>query len=559
MRRPSHTDDMDQNALINTHTAEREVIHDVQSNFQDDTQNGVPSTTASNAFGVTSSKMESMEYEYNFEQQQQQQHEHPQHHPTILRYLPRLVRYDNNDLVEASGCAVDMYARSTVFMAGIFLGPALLELASMQATNECLQQQEQNDDASLNCDDTDNLTVYGFKPSSLLTNMVIIVNFVATLLLPIAGVIVDYTPYRRHVGMYTAAIMTCIKFMELGLGQSTWFFVAWLQIITGIVYQLHTASSYAYSSELSKEPTEQSAFQSHFFMVMYISMLLYMLEILIPGQVWQMDDVATARLAVLVTCLTTTPLFFISWRYLFRDKPPVSRIPPGETLLSAGFLKLYRTYNDLSTDYRSVKIFLAGIACSEAADTALATIATTFMKEYLGMNSLEIGLVLLVVLIAGMPGTYVGNVLCKRYNPVVSAKTCLVQYIVVTIAASLFLRPNTKNLAYLFGFLWGMCQGWMHPQHTTIFVTISPKDKGEVELMGLFLFAASIFGFIPPLVFSVFNEMGLPMWVGVSTLVFYFILGYIGLVAMGDYEAARAQSHGPALIPQDEDEEGVLT
>lgn len=167
------------------------------------------------------------------------------------------------------------------------------------------------------------------------------------------------------------------------------------------------------------------------------------------------------------------------------------------------------------------------------------------MSEYLRMNSLEIGMTLLVVLIAGMPGTYVGNYLCKRFDSVVSAKTCLVQYILVTLAASFFLRPSTKNLAYLFGFLWGMCQGWMHPQHTTIFVTISPKGKGEVELMGLFLFAASIFGFIPPLVFSIFNEMGLPVWAGMCTLVMYFVLGYIGLVAMGDYEAARVLAHGP--------------
>jgi ABC-type transport system involved in multi-copper enzyme maturation permease subunit len=101
------------------------------------------------------------------------------------------------------------------------------------------------------------------------------------------------------------------------------------------------------------------------------------------------------------------------------------------------------------------------------------------------------------------------------------AKVCLVQYILVTFAASLFLRPTTKNLAYVFAFLWCMCQGWMHPQHTTIFVTISPKGKGETEMMGLFLFAVLVLSFIPPLVFSMFNEMRLPVSLGVATLTMY--------------------------------------
>jgi MFS-type transporter involved in bile tolerance (Atg22 family) len=78
-----------------------------------------------------------------------------------------------------------------------------------------------------------------------------------------------------------------------------------------------------------------------------------------------------------------------------------------------GFRKLYRTYKELSTDNRAVQIFLVGIAWSEAADTALATIATTFMSEFLKMNSLEIGMALLVVLIAGIPGTMLGDFICK--------------------------------------------------------------------------------------------------------------------------------------------------
>jgi MFS-type transporter involved in bile tolerance (Atg22 family) len=365
-------------------------------------------------------------------------------------------------------------------MASIFIGPALLELASLQAVADCTAtaaaaaaatQQPPQEELNYDYCDQEDARVYGMKPSSLLTNIGTIASLVSTVLLPVVGVVVDYTPYRRHVGMYTAAGVTIIKLLELGLSSRTWFLVAWLQVLAGVLYQIHTASVYAYSSELSKQPTVQSEYQSQFFLVMYISMLLYMLGVLIPGQIMDFDDVAVARWAILVTFVTCLPLFTIAWTYLFRDKPPVSMIRPNESLLSVGFLKLHRTYEDLSTNYRPVKIFLMGCAWSEAANTALVTIATTFMSEFMAMNSLEIGMVLLVVLIAGMPGTTMGNYMCKRYdNPVLSAKVCLVLYIAVTLTASIFLRPGRKNLVYIFGFLWGICQGWMHPQVRLLFI-----------------------------------------------------------------------------------------
>jgi hypothetical protein len=63
-----------------------------------------------------------MEYEYNLE-------DVGGRCPIFFSYLPRLVHFDNAH-IDAIGCASDMFARATVFMSSIFLGPALLELAS---------------------------------------------------------------------------------------------------------------------------------------------------------------------------------------------------------------------------------------------------------------------------------------------------------------------------------------------------------------------------------------------------------------------------------------------
>ena len=109
------------------------------------------------------------------------------------------------------------------------------------------------------------------------------------------------------------------------------------------------------------------------------------------------------------------------------------------------------------------------------------------------MSSSEIGVVLLIVLISGIPGAYVGNLITNKTSPtssygsntttnnnnnnkgpVVSVTLSIILYIVTTTAACYTLTPETKHLSYVYGIFWGVCQGWMHPQNTTIYVTITP-------------------------------------------------------------------------------------
>lgn len=450
--------------------------------------------------------------------------------PMFFKYLPKLFRYDHAP-IEATGCTIDMWARATIFMASIFLGPALLGLASNEAQSSCDAEEAECDDAR----------VYGFKPSSLLTNIAIVAGLIATILLPLFGAITDHTPHRRSVGGWSAAGLIIIKIVELALSQKTWFVVAWLQVASSILYQLHVSTLYAYSAELTNEPTQQSQFQTHFFLVMYVSMVLYMLEVLIPGTVMGLEDVGTARWAVLVTVLTSMIFFSVAWKFLFRERPALSTIPQGQTLWTVGFTKLYQSYGSMEP---CVGIFLKGIMFSEAADSALATIATTYMSEYLQMDSLQIGMVILLDLMGGIPGTWLGHFVCSRSSPVVSAQVCLTMYIIVTAAASMILSgPEHQKWTYLFGILWGMCQGWMHPQHTTIFITITPNDS-TMEWMGVFLFACQILCFVPPLVFTVLNEVGWSMQWGLASLILFFAVGMWGLIGMGDYSRAITAANG---------------
>ena len=287
-----------------------------------------------------------------------------------------------------------------------------------------------------------------------------------------------------------------------------------------------------------------------------ISLLLFVFQVLLAGKTLNFDDVTTGRFAVALSAAWSIPLFWVTWKWLFRDRPALSHSLHAN-LITAGFVKLFSTFRSIHSDLPAVKWFLVSVAFSMSANQGGNAIATTYFSAYLGLDSLTIGLLIVVILTGGIPGIYIGRAVSLRYNPVVSAKICLGVYVLVTFSMCLHLRPSNSRLAFAYGVLWGICKGWVLPIHNTIFCTIIPRGN-EVEMMGLYFFACQIFVFLPPMVFTALNEAGLSMDIGMGSLGFYFIAGGFFLNQMGDYQEAVAtvnERFGGGN--QDEDSDGV--
>jgi hypothetical protein len=309
---------------------------------------------------------------------------------------------------EANGLALDMYARATVAMCSLFLGPALLDLANDAARCGSGSSVDAYNEDSLmsSCDNT----IYGFRPSSLLTNLATISGILSSIALPFFGSIVDHTPYRRHVGAYTAIGLILVKSIEgIVLGPSTWFFITGLQILSALLYQIHITASYAYVSELSTDSHVQAEYNSTFSIILYISTILFMVQVLGLSKWWdvQNEDVATARIALLISAATCTVLLPPAWIYLFPDRPAKkmssgssSQSRPDVSLFTIGFYQVWITSQQIRCRYPALRSLLCAIAFSEAASGALISVSTTYMKQNLNMNAHEIGSVFFVVLLS---------------------------------------------------------------------------------------------------------------------------------------------------------------
>jgi Vacuole effluxer Atg22 like len=303
--------------------------------------------------------------------------------------------------LEAYGLAVDDYGRATIGMSSIFLGPALLQLAAIAAG--CPSSASNNDNHNNEDDDIYEEctnTIYGFRPSSLLTNLAALSGVLGCIALPLIGSMVDHTPYRKQLGAWTAVALVVTKGLEFMISSHTWEVVAALQIVSALLFYSHITASYAYISELSPIPTVQASFNSTFFMILYASTLIFMIEVMVVSSIWnstissyfdmaKLDDVGTARVSQTMTVLTSAPCFAFAWTKLFRNRPAASRIPPGMTVVSAGYRQLYRTARKLQSHYPALTMLLCAISLSEAASGALIAVSTTYMKNVLRMNAKE--------------------------------------------------------------------------------------------------------------------------------------------------------------------------
>ena len=156
---------------------------------------------------------------------------------------------------------------------------------------------------------------------------------------------------------------------------------------------------------------------------------------------------------------------------------------------------------------------------------ALTTVAVTYLTE-LGLSGTETGIVFLVVLLSTIPGSAFATYLSRKLkSPTLSIKMCSIFFIISNFVAFFMLADKTfRNLVWLFGAIWGFLLGWYFPTEVNIFSSLMPKGQ-EAELAGFYLYCTQILGWLPPLVFTLFNEN--PSiniaWAGVQLNIYVFI------------------------------------
>ena len=98
--------------------------------------------------------------------------------------------------------------------------------------------------------------VWGLKPAALIAQVMTLGALVSAVLMPVAGSIVDHTPYRRELGMASLGVAWVCTTAQLSIGKETWQFLLLLQgSLCMAAYLFNVVCAMAYMAELTTDLT----------------------------------------------------------------------------------------------------------------------------------------------------------------------------------------------------------------------------------------------------------------------------------------------------------------
>lgn len=460
--------------------------------------------------------------------------EHHIHTPTWLQWFeyPFQVKSDVSGkiLPEATGWAMDAAARGPLSFLPSYVGLALLALASQQAGCTKVYDCEK--------------TVYGLKPSSLLTTVTSVIGVLAALGMPIFGAVVDRTPYRRTIGIITAYIIIATTAVQISIGTVDWLIILCIEALGGLALVVHTTAAFAYLPDLATSDRDFIHYTASFNVRQLSSQTLFAVGVTIISVLTRTtgdvvgNAVRTSVGACAIALVLGIVLFGYSWTFKFRNRPALHQLQEGESLWTVGFTSVFRTSREIFQKYKSLKWFLITLLWSPEAGTGvISSIAVTYLQIIVQMTPLEISYVLVIMLVSNIPGSVISKFACNRMNPLNSYRLAIAFFIVAASLLTLVDSPSEKKWAYVLACVWGVCFGWIYPSQRALFCALIPKGK-EFEFMGIFVFFGSIIGWLPTLLFTVMNQHDVNMRVGLGLIPIFFSVALACTVCMGDYNYA---------------------
>jgi phytanoyl-CoA hydroxylase len=396
--------------------------------------------------------------------------------------------------------------------------------------------------------EADGGSVYGFKPSSLLTLFTSLIGVVAAIMMPIVGAVVDHTSHRRLMGVLSGVLSVAFIGGQIAISQDNWFTMLLIDACQTLVYLVHTTSVFAYLPDLSLDQNVIAKYTSQFNIRQYCGQFTFVSLVVICGEIRGTDrtiesTVQTAKDAAGIAFAFGALFIGYAWIFLFRDRPALSKVPEGSNLITTGFKQVSRTAKVILAEYRSLKWFMLSLLWSpEAGAGVVLSIAVTFLTVSIKLTGQEIAITSLLLMIGNLFGSLVSRKMCALVNPLNSYRMGL-SFLAAAISCSfLYLTgPRKVGETYLTGLVWGAAMGWTYPSQRVLFCTLIPKGQ-ETEMMGLFVFVGQILGWLPSLIFTIMNEKGIPLEYGLALVGGFCALAVLFTLPMGSYENACRQA-----------------
>jgi len=415
-------------------------------------------------------------------------------------------------------------SNNCLLLSNVFLSASFITLAKNHAG--CMQKDENGNFSVI--DEVCDKKVYGFKPSSFITNIAAIAGVLVAFLLPFIGAIVDYTRYRKLIGCIAAALVISIQTIQIGTVEATWFFMTILQAINGFLSQCVRLAAFSYLPEIHRIVGDRIMPQlnTRFFILAACASITYLVLVAGSGFLTKTfnNDVKTAQIGQAVD-MVVSGIFYALGFYFFTKKEPRRELPENESLFFAGFKQVFFTARGIWRHYRStLGWFFLAVIFARTATISFLVIVVTLLIEVMKFSGIASGAAYLVVLFFTVPGSFFARFLMSKKDSIFCIRLSLIVFIGVNFAGFLTMTgPEVSHLVWLFAALWGFMMGWFFPTEVNIYSSLMPKGQ-EAEFAGFFLYCSQVLGWFPSLIFTIINERGNWLgWGGLQLNIYLFL------------------------------------
>jgi len=400
----------------------------------------------------------------------------------------------------AQNLFLDSLAQAPIVMSFLALSIAILDLAEEAAGCEDLKDDE-------DCEET----VYGVKPSSVVTLSNGVMSILAALFMPACGAICDYTPYRRQVGYWSAMFLIALNAIQISIVAGQWEISVLAAMASPWIFSLHQLVHYAYYPSLTDSDHNQLvSYVARFDAGKYLTNVLFLVIVFGVSAGFDMDAIGVATFGQVLSVILATPLFHYAWTNL-TNVPNVAEKPAGEWYITAGFKKLRQSSKEISARNPPLKWFYITTMFGNPSMSSVILVGPTFYREHLDFTPTQNILATTLVTLFAFPGALLAKFLCQKKSILWSMRFFLLfAFATACFCAAVIDGPDKEAAAYLYSCIVGMSIGGYLTSETAFFPTLVPPDQ-EAELSGVYFFMIRAFLWVPPLIFTAANERSVTM------------------------------------------------
>ncbi len=228
---------------------------------------------------------------------------------------------------------------------------------------------------------------------------------------------------------------------------------------------------------------------------------------------------------------------------LFLFTPDVPRRMSVAAALRPGLRELAATLRGLRRDTNATRYLVANMIYTDGM-VALTVFGAIYAASVYGWTSIELGLFGIVIIFAGIFGSYVGGRLDDRIGP---KPVVIGSLIILALATTLILSIDATHILFIIpaaapppgdglfastgervylalGIMIGLTVGPMQAASRTLLVRIAPLGK-MTEYFGLYALTGKVTSFAGPLAVGALTTMSGSQRVGISIVVVFFVVG----------------------------------